>query len=81
MTLIQQQRLIGATVLVCLIGVIAWFLLDTVEKNQPEKPKQVPIAFDSVIEPIADDVVVVEPVEEAIVSPEQTEQTLSLIHI
>ena len=75
MTLIQQQRLIGATVLVCLIGVIAWFLLDTVEKNQPEKPKQEPITFDSVIEPIADDVDVVEPVEEATVSPDITEQT------
>lgn len=75
MTLIQQQRLIGATVLVCLIGVIAWFLLDTVEKNQPEQPKQEPIAFDSVIEPIDEDVEVVEPVEEVLVAPEKVEQT------
>lgn len=70
MTLIQQQRLLGAVLLVCLIGVIAWFLLDTVEQNQPAQPQEEPIAFDSVIEPIPEDVEVVEPSEETLVDPE-----------
>lgn len=70
MTLIQQQRLLGAVLLVCLIGVIAWFLLDTVEQNQPAQPQEEPIAFDSVIEPIQEDVEVVEPSEETLVDPE-----------
>lgn len=74
MTLIQQQRLLGAVLLVCLIGVIAWFLLDTVEKNQPEQPQEEPIAFDSVIEPIPEDVEVVEPNEETLVDPEGLSQ-------
>jgi len=68
MTLIQQQRLLGAVLLLCLIGVIAWFLLDTVERNQPQPQQEAPIAFDSVIEPIEERV---EPVEEALVDPEQ----------
>ena len=74
MTLIQQQRLIGAILLVCLIGVIAWFLLDTVEQSQPDKPTPEPIAFDSVIEPIPDNVELVEPVEEALVDPQSLGQ-------
>ncbi len=74
MTLIQQQRLLGAVLLVCLIGVIAWFLLDTVEQNQPEQPQEEPIAFDSVIEPIPEDVEVFEPVEETLVDPESLTQ-------
>lgn len=68
MTLIQQQRLLGAVLLLCLIGVIAWFLLDTVERNQPQPQQEAPIVFDSVIEPIEEKV---EPVEEALVDPEQ----------
>ena len=78
MTLIQQQRLLGAVLLVCLIGVIAWFLLDTVEKNQPEQPQEEPIAFDSVIEPIPDDVEVIEPTEEALVDPQGLSEPASL---
>jgi DedD protein len=74
MTLIQQQRLLGAVLLVCLIGVIAWFLLDTVEQNQPAQPQEEPIAFDSVIEPIPEDVEVVEPVEEAMLDPQGLSQ-------
>ncbi len=74
MTLIQQQRLLGAVLLVCLIGVIAWFLLDKVEQNQPAKPQQEPIAFDSVIEPIPEDIEVVEPAEEAMVDPQGLSQ-------
>lgn len=74
MTLIQQQRLLGAVLLVCLIGVIAWFLLDTVEQNQPAQPQEEPIAFDSVIEPIPEDVEVVEPSEETLVDPEGLSQ-------
>lgn len=70
MTLIQQQRLLGAVLLVCLIGVIAWFLLDTVEQNQPAQAKEEPISFDSVIEPIAEDMEMVEPAPEALVDPE-----------
>jgi DedD protein len=71
MTLIQQQRLLGAVLLVCLIGVIAWLLLDTVEQNQPQPQQEEPIAFDSVIEPIAEDVETVAPEQEALVDPEQ----------
>jgi DedD protein len=71
MTLIQQQRLLGAVLLVCLIGVIAWFLLDKVEQNQPQAEQEEPIAFDSVIEPIDEDVETVAPVEETLVDPEQ----------
>lgn len=78
MTLIQQQRLLGAILLVCLIGVIAWFLLDTVENNQPEQPQQQPIAFDSVIEPIPDDVEVIEPTEEALVDPQGLSEPVSV---
>ncbi|WP_438969860.1 SPOR domain-containing protein [Methylophaga sp.] len=70
MTLIQQQRLIGAILLVCLIGVIAWFLLDTVEQSQPEKMVEEPISFDSVIEPIPDDIEIVEPADETLVDPQ-----------
>lgn len=70
MTLIQQQRLLGAALLLCLIGVIAWLLLDTVEQNQPVPPQPEPIAFDSVIEPIQQETDIVEPVEEALVDPE-----------
>jgi len=75
MTLIQQQRLLGAVLLVCLIGVIAWFLLDTVEQNQPAQPQEEPIAFDSVIEPIPEDVDIVEPVEEAMLDPQGLSQS------
>ena len=70
MTLIQQQRLIGAVLLLCLISVIAYFLLHKVEQSQPPAIKEEPIAFDSVIEPISEEVEVVEPVEETLVDPE-----------
>jgi DedD protein len=69
MTLIQQQRLIGAVLLLCLIGVIAFFLLSSVQENEPLRPEKEPINFDSVVEPIGEDVEVVEPVDEALVDP------------
>lgn len=74
MTLIQQQRLLGAVLLVCLIGVIAWFLLDKVEQNQPQPQQEEPITFDSVIEPIAEQGEVVEMPEEKLVDPHGLEQ-------
>lgn len=74
MTLIQQQRLLGAVLLLCLIGVIAWFLLDKVEQNQPPVKQEEPIAFDSVIEPIPDNQEVLEPPQEKLVDPQGLEQ-------
>jgi cell division protein FtsN len=72
MTLIQQQRLLGAILLAGLISVIAWLLLDTVEQNQPAPPQEAPIVFDSVIEPILEEDELIEPVEEVLEQAEET---------
>lgn len=57
MTPIQQQRLIGAGLLVLLIAVLAYVLLSKVGQHQSEKTLELPepIEFSSVIEPIEDD--------------------------
>ena len=59
MTPIQQQRLIGAGLLVLLVAVLAYVVLSKVGQHQSEKALELPepIEFSSVIEPIeeADD--------------------------
>ncbi|WP_289282717.1 hypothetical protein, partial [Methylophaga sp. UBA5088] len=64
MTLVQKQRLIGAALLVLVIGVIAWFLLASVAKKDIEDIVEKPIPFDSVIEPLDDEPERDEPITE-----------------
>lgn len=57
MTPIQQQRLVGAGLLVLLVAVLAYVVLSKVGQHQSEKTLELPepIEFSSVIEPIEDD--------------------------
>lgn len=54
MTQIQQQRLMGAVLLICLIGVVAYIVLSKVGENQVDKQLTLPepIEFSSIIEPL-----------------------------
>ncbi|WP_286722591.1 hypothetical protein, partial [Methylophaga sp. UBA2012] len=61
MTLVQKQRLIGAALLLFVIGVIAWLLLASVAKNDIDDIVDKPIPFDSIIEPLDDEPERVEP--------------------
>lgn len=56
MTQIQQQRLIGAALLVGLIVLLAYFVLSKVGDNQAEQQLSLPepIEFSSIIEPLDD---------------------------
>lgn len=56
MTQIQQQRLIGAALLVSLIVLLAYFVLSKVGNNQAEQELSLPepIEFSSIIEPLDD---------------------------
>ncbi|MEX0614835.1 MAG: hypothetical protein WD177_02895, partial [Methylophaga sp.] len=57
MTPIQQQRLIGAGLLVLLVAVLAYVVLSKVGQHQTEQSLELPepIEFSSVIEPIDED--------------------------
>lgn len=57
MTPIQQQRLIGASLLVLLVAVLAYVVLSKVGQHQTEQSLELPepIEFSSVIEPIDED--------------------------
>lgn len=60
MTVIQQQRLIGATLVALLVAVLAWVVLasvDTQESNTSQEPDE-PIVFEPVVEPISDETAV-----------------------
>ena len=62
MTVIQQQRLIGATLVALLVAVLAWLVLasvDTQETNTSQEPDE-PIVFEPVVEPISDEIAVTE---------------------
>jgi len=71
MTLIQQQRLIGALLLVCMFSGIAYFLMSNA--NQTEEPILKPIkpeqAFTSSIEAISDDIEVISDESETLIDP------------
>lgn len=69
MNQIQQQRMIGAVLLLCLVVAIALFLLSSVSENTPQTSSDEPFGFDSIVETIDEDIAVVEPVEEALVDP------------
>jgi len=71
MTLIQQQRLIGAILLVCVFSGIAYFLMSSA--NQTDEPISESIApkeaFTSSIEAIDNDIEVISEQAEALVDP------------
>jgi len=69
MNQIQQQRMIGAVLLVCLVVAIALFLLSRVSENTPDTVLDEPLGFDSIVETIDEDITLVEPVGEALVEP------------
>lgn len=56
MTAIQQQRLIGAALVALLVAVLAWFVLASVDSQEPAPTAEAddPIVFDSVVEPISE---------------------------
>ncbi|WP_430009533.1 hypothetical protein, partial [Methylophaga lonarensis] len=69
MTPVQQQRLIGAALLVVLVIVIAYFLLSRVQQVQTTRTvtQEEAIPFSSLIEPVVE----LEPVAEALwIDPE-----------
>lgn len=62
MTVIQQQRLIGATLVVLLVAVLAWLVLasvDTQDSDSATEPDE-PIVFKPVVEPIDEEMTVAE---------------------
>jgi DedD protein len=66
MSPIQQQRLVGAGLLVLLVAILAYVVLSKVGQHQSEQTLELPepIEFSSVIEPLDEDSTVIETVED-----------------
>ncbi len=78
MTPIQQQRLIGAGLLILLVAILAYVVLSKVGQHQAEQSPEMPepIEFSSVIEPINEDrIETVEVDSEAMVDADLQEST------
>jgi len=72
MTPIQQQRLIGGILLVCVISAIAFFLISGTNQGVEPDTNMSQDNFNSVIEPISDEVEVLDYGQETLVDPEQS---------
>lgn len=74
MTLMQQQRLIGISLLLLLIGIVALLLIDNASDTltaQDEQKVEEQQDFASLIEPVEQDIEVIEVAEEALVDPQK----------
>ncbi|PCH66111.1 MAG: hypothetical protein COC04_00060 [Gammaproteobacteria bacterium] len=72
MTLIEQQRLMGAVLLLLIISVISYFLISGTNTGVTKaEPTQMELSFTSVVQPLAeDDVEVVEYADETLLDPQ-----------